>query len=89
MGRWFEGRVRTALMRKSLKEAPPALENIDPVAVVGVGAAAAAAAKFVADGGISFDVRTPPRDDIGDLAARRSSTDDATTITPSLNTLSS
>jgi len=54
-GKVVEGRVRTALMRKSLKEgAAGALENIDPVAVVGVGAAAAAAAKFVADGGISF-----------------------------------
>ena len=54
-GKVVEGRVRTVLMRKSLKEgAAGAFENVDPAAVVGVGAVAAAAAKFVADGGVSF-----------------------------------
>jgi hypothetical protein len=52
-GKVREAEVATTTMRKSLKGGlEGAIENVDPVAVIGIGAGVSIAAKVVADGGV-------------------------------------
>ena len=89
-GKVVEGRVRTALMRKSLRRAPPAPSKTSTRwRSWAWGRPRRPRRSSSRTGGYLSDVRTPPRDDVETFVARRSSTDDAITITPSLNTLSS